>query len=76
MLFYLASYGVMNSGAFGVLMLLPSRDTGSAAIWTHTPDASAVPAASGTSAETFDDIAGQGRRPWAWASRWRSAAGA
>ena len=42
-LFYLAAYGVMNSGAFGVLMLLPSRQ------------------GSG-SAETFDEIAGQGRR--------------
>lgn len=42
-LFYLAAYGIMNSGAFGVLMLLPSR-LGSG------------------SAETFDEIAGQGRR--------------
>jgi NADH-quinone oxidoreductase subunit N len=44
-LFYLAAYGVMNIGAFGVLMLLPSRD--------------GKPA---TSAETFDDLAGQGRK--------------
>jgi NADH-quinone oxidoreductase subunit N len=42
-LFYLAAYGIMNSGAFGVLMLLPSR-FGSG------------------SAETFDELAGQGRR--------------
>src|SRR2546423_599876 len=42
-LFYLAAYGVMNTAAFGVLMLLPSRDGEG-------------------SAETFDDLAGQGRR--------------
>ncbi len=44
-LFYLAAYGIMNTGAFGVLMLLPSR-------LSH-------PA---TSAETFEDLAGQGRK--------------
>ncbi|MGA2582063.1 MAG: NADH-quinone oxidoreductase subunit N [Tepidisphaeraceae bacterium] len=43
-LFYLAAYGLMNVGAFGVLILLPAR---------HEAPA--------TSAETFDDIAGQGR---------------
>jgi len=43
-LFYLAAYGLMNSAAFGVLMLLPSRSS---------PD---------DSAETFSDIASQGRR--------------
>ncbi len=42
-LFYLAAYGIMNVGVFGVLMLLPSRDGKS-------------------SAETFEDIAGQGRK--------------
>jgi NADH-quinone oxidoreductase subunit N len=42
-LFYLAAYGLMNASAFGVLMLLPSRDGEG-------------------SAETFDDLAGQGRR--------------
>ena len=42
-LFYLAAYGMMNAGAFGVLMLLPSADGRG-------------------SAETFDDLAGQGRR--------------
>lgn len=42
-LFYLAAYGVMNVGAFGVLMLLPGRDGKS-------------------SAETFEDLAGHGRR--------------
>jgi NADH-quinone oxidoreductase subunit N len=62
-LFYLASYGVMNSGAFGVLMLLPSRDTGIGGyLEPSAPGAPQVPAASGTSAETFDDIAGQGRK--------------
>ncbi len=43
-LFYLATYGLMNVAAFGVLQLLPSR---------HPKPA--------TSAETFDDLAGQGR---------------
>ena len=44
-IFYLTAYGIMNTAAFGVLMLLPARD-----------------ARPGTSAETFEDIAGQGRR--------------
>ena len=44
-LFYLATYGVMNVAAFGVLQLLPSRHRNVA-----------------TSAETYDDLAGQGRR--------------
>jgi NADH-quinone oxidoreductase subunit N len=56
-LFYLLAYGVMNTGAFGVLMLLPSHeqryDRGDG---TH---AHALPA---TTAETFDDLAGVGRR--------------
>ena len=43
-LFYLAAYGIMNAGAFAVLMLLPSREPKIA-----------------TSAETFEDLAGQGR---------------
>jgi NADH-quinone oxidoreductase subunit N len=43
-LFYLAAYGIMNTGAFAVLTLLPSRKGGAA-----------------TSAETFEDLAGQGR---------------
>ncbi|HSU67537.1 MAG TPA: proton-conducting transporter membrane subunit, partial [Tepidisphaeraceae bacterium] len=62
-LFYLASYGIMNSGAFGVLMLLPSRDRGFAGyLEPGDPGSVHVPAATGTSAETFDDIAGQGRK--------------
>ena len=44
-LFYLAAYGIMNAAAFGVLMLLPSRDNKPA-----------------TSAETFEDLAGTGRK--------------
>lgn len=42
-LFYLAAYGLMNAAAFGVLMLLPSRN-------------------GSDSAETYEDLAGQGRR--------------
>jgi NADH-quinone oxidoreductase subunit N len=42
-LFYLAAYGIMNVGAFGVLQLLPARDGKG-------------------SAETFEDLAGKGRR--------------
>jgi NADH-quinone oxidoreductase subunit N len=44
-LFYLTAYGIMNTAAFGVLMLLPARD-----------------GRASTSAETFEDIAGQGKR--------------
>ena len=65
-LFYLAAYGIMNSGAFGVLMMLPSHSSRVRGYLEPTPPG--VPqevAASGTSAETFDDIAGQGRKhPW------------
>ena len=60
-LFYLAAYGVMNAGAFGVLMLLPSRqrldDAGREAMPGEAGDA--PPA---TTAETYEDLAGQGRR--------------
>jgi NADH-quinone oxidoreductase subunit N len=34
-LFYLAAYGLMNAGAFGVLMLLPSRDDADGAAETY-----------------------------------------
>jgi NADH-quinone oxidoreductase subunit N len=54
-LFYLAAYGIMNAAAFGVLMLLPARP----ARRMYDADATVPPA---TSAESFDDIAGQGRR--------------
>lgn len=46
-LFYLAAYGVMNAAAFGVLMLLPARSP------RHHNSTG--------SAETFEDLAGQGR---------------
>jgi NADH-quinone oxidoreductase subunit N len=62
-LFYLAAYGIMNTGAAGVLVLLPGRDSGFAGyLEPMTPDAPKIAAATGTSAETFDDIAGQSRR--------------
>lgn len=48
-LFYLAAYGVMNAGAFGILMLLPARPR------------EGIPGEDRVSAETFEDIAGQGR---------------
>ena len=43
--FYLLAYGLMNTAAFGVLMLLPAR--------TNAP---------ATTAETYDDLAGIGRK--------------
>ena len=56
-LFYLCAYGIMNTGAFGILMLLPGRsDTHG----RHDAEGRTLPTA-GT-AETFDDIAGQGTR--------------
>jgi len=54
-LFYLASYGIMNVGAFGVLMLLPARP-----VMSFRPGRSAALPA--TSAETYEDLAGTGRR--------------
>ena len=50
-LFYLTAYGLMNAGAFGVLMLLPSREPPQSGDIAH-----------GTTAETFEDLAGTGRR--------------
>jgi NADH-quinone oxidoreductase subunit N len=47
-LFYLTAYGVTNAAAFGVLMMLPSRDG-------HVRRTT-------LSAETFEDLAGQGRK--------------
>jgi len=56
-LFYLCAYGIMNTGAFGVLMVLPGRTD------THgRHDADGHPLPTAESAETFDDIAGQGQR--------------
>lgn len=53
-LFYLAAYGIMNVGAFGVLMMLPTRQK----IVGPTGTDVAPPA---TTAETFDDLRGTGR---------------
>jgi NADH-quinone oxidoreductase subunit N len=53
-LFYLAAYGLANSAAFGVLMMLPA---GGASVSYETGEP--LPA---TSAETFEDLAGQGRK--------------
>ena len=58
-LFYLAAYGIMNAGAFGVLALLPSRTADLTARARGLPIEVTPPA---TSAETFEDLAGQGRR--------------
>lgn len=58
-LFYLAAYGIMNAAAFGVLALLPSRLAGITARARRLPIEETPPA---TTAETFDDLAGQGRR--------------
>ena len=54
-LFYLAAYGLMNAGAFGVLMMLPARRDA----YGFSRGTGQAPVA--TSAETYEDIAGQGR---------------
>jgi NADH-quinone oxidoreductase subunit N len=60
-LFYLAAYGIMNAAAFGVLMLLPSRAVDlSARRRPREQAADVTPPA--TTAETYEDLAGQGRR--------------
>ncbi|HZL34187.1 MAG TPA: NADH-quinone oxidoreductase subunit N [Tepidisphaeraceae bacterium] len=56
-LFYLCAYGIMNTGAFGVLMQLRGRTDGHG---RHGADGEPLPTAG--SAETFEDLAGQGRR--------------
>lgn len=57
-LFYLVAYGIMNAGVFAVLMMLPSRRY----ITDFEGKVRRFPA---TSAETYADIAGAGRRhPW------------
>ena len=58
-LFYLAAYGIMNAAAFGVLMLLPSRAADMGAADANEVHSVRPPA---TSAENFEDLAGQGRR--------------
>lgn len=55
-LFYLCAYGIMNTGAFGVLMQLRGKTD---AYGRHGPDGEAL--ATAGSAETFEDLAGQGR---------------
>jgi NADH-quinone oxidoreductase subunit N len=57
-LFYLAAYGIMNAGAFGVLMLLPARPTRRYGQPILVPSDDLPPA----SAETYEDIAGTGRQ--------------
>ena len=60
-LFYLAAYGMMNTGAFAVLMLIPARpDRGHHSSPQHPLDEQNRPLA--TTAETYEDLAGQGRR--------------
>ena len=54
-LFYLAAYGVMNAGVFGVLMMLPTRQT----VPGDDGEPRRLPA---TSAETYRDLRGAGRR--------------
>jgi NADH:ubiquinone oxidoreductase subunit 2 (subunit N) len=54
-LFYLTAYGIMNTGVFAVLMMLPSRRR----VTDADGNVRRLPA---TSAETYDDIAGTGRR--------------
>ena len=57
--FYLAAYGITNAAAFGVLMLLPSRAADLTARRRRV-GADVTPPA--TTAETYEDLAGQGRR--------------
>lgn len=57
-LFYLAAYGVMNAAAFGVLMLLPARPSELARECNRESSLASYPVGS---AETFEDLAGQGR---------------
>ena len=63
-MFYIAAYGVMNVGLFGVLMMLPAKPDPFAArracdgSGVSLGGASVPPA---TTAETFEDIAGLGR---------------
>lgn len=57
-LFYITAYGIMNAGVFGVLMLLPARGT----TRYGTPGALREPPPTAGAAETYEDIAGQGRK--------------
>jgi NADH-quinone oxidoreductase subunit N len=51
-LFYIAAYGLMNAGLFGVLMMLPAKPD---------PFADSPGERPATTAETYADIAGQGK---------------
>lgn len=53
-LFYITAYGLMNAGAFGILMLLPTR--------AHKLSGEDEKPPAATTAETFEDLAGQGRK--------------
>jgi NADH-quinone oxidoreductase subunit N len=57
-LFYLAAYGIMNAGAFGVLMLIPARPVRRYGEPEPTAADDLLPAC----AETYEDLAGWGRR--------------
>jgi len=57
-LFYLAAYGIMNAGAFGVLMLLPARPGRRYGQPILEPSDDLPPAC----AETYEDLAGTGRQ--------------
>ena len=60
-MFYIAAYGIMNVGLFGVLMMLPAKpDPFAARLQGSGVVPSSIPPA--TTAETFEDIAGLGRR--------------
>ncbi len=56
-LFYLAAYGISNAAAFAVLIMLPARTLAYTTEETLLPNQRRA-----MTAETFDDIAGQGRR--------------
>ena len=63
-LFYLAAYGIMNAGAFGVLMLLPrSRLAPADPCGTATPPPDHAPRPSKTSPARAAAIPGSG---WRW----------
>ena len=72
--FTYCAYGIMNTGAFGVLMMLPGRTD------THGrhDGRGQRPLPTAGSAETFDDLSGLGRRHVIplLGLRWRSAASA
>ena len=72
-LFYLAAYGIMNAGAFGVLMLLPAAPSEPTAAATAAPS---MPDPARDHRRDDEDIAGQGRRHPMLGLAWRCAASA